>query len=654
MTRDEQEWLETDGLGGFASGTVSGRRSRRYHALLLTARHPPADRLVLINGFEASVTTAAGTCAISSQHYVPDVIHPHGDRHLVSFTSTPWPTWVYDLPNGAVIRCELFIPHGRSALVLRWSLVEEVVDSASLNVRFLHSGRDYHALHRENSLFSFEPQRLNNALLFRPYPDVPGALIETNGSYQQEPLWYRQFCYALEAERGLDFVEDLASPGSFRFDLQRGPALCLLTAEGPDSFSVSPGERLDEVIRELETAERSRRAAFKSPLHFAADQYLVKRGEGLTIVAGYPWFLDWGRDTFLSLRGLCLATGRVQAAGQILREWSTQVSGGMLPNRFPDQGTEPEYNSVDAALWFIIAVNDFLLAAGTDCSPTEREQLLAAVDAILEGYSHGTRYQIGADHDGLLKAGEPGVQLTWMDAKVGDWVVTPRIGKPVEIQALWINALRIGAQSNDRWKRPFQLASTSFRVRFWNPAQQCLFDVIDSDHRPGAVDASIRPNQILAVGGLPYGLLDDQQARQVVDIVEQKLLTPCGPRTLDPDSPAYHPHYTGGVRERDEAYHQGTVWPWLIGPFVEAWLRVHQEDPHARATARQRFLQPLLETTTQFGLGHVCEIADGEPTAFPEGPRQRLRGCPFQAWSVGELLRVLKLLDEPAPTPTAN
>jgi predicted glycogen debranching enzyme len=308
----------------------------------------------------------------------------------------------------------------------------------------------------------------------------------------------------------------------------------------------------------------------------------------------------------------------------------------MLPNLFVDQGGSPEYNTVDASLWYVVAVHDYLRAVearGRDLPARDRRALAEAVRDILAGHVRGTRYGIGMDADGLLAAGQPGAQLTWMDAKVGDWVVTPRIGKPVEIQALWLNALRTAGDFTSEYAGLLELGSRSFARRFWNDEKGCLYDVIDADHESNRVDASIRPNQILAIGGLPYPLLRGDTARQVVDVVERILWTPLGLRTLEPGAPGYRPRYEGGVLSRDGAYHQGTVWPWLLGPFVEAWVRVRGGGVAVRAEARRRFLEPILDRLDQAGVGHVSEIADAEPPHLP-------RGCPFQAWSVAEALRL--------------
>ncbi len=626
------EWLEADGLGGFASGTVGLRRTRRYHALLLAAALPPTERFVLVNGLEAWVDAPGGSFPISTQLYAPDVLHPDGANRIESFASEPWPHWHFLLEDGTRIEQEVVALHGRAAVLVRFRLVSRR-PGVALGVRPLLSGRDPHGLHRENGAFRFEARADGNAVRFQPYADVPAVRLQSNGRYGHAPEWYRSFLYSEERARGLDHLEDLASPGVLRFDLSGGDAWMVLEAEGVVGARGVPVLGTTEVEGLLES-ERERRRRFAAPLERAADAYVVRRGRGHTIVAGYPWFSDWGRDTFLAMRGICFATDRLDEAEGILREWAGAVSEGMLPNRFSDRGEAAEYNSVDASLWYVVAVHEWLQRKGAQgVAPAVRRQLEAAVDAILEGYTRGTRHGIRASADGLLAAGEPGVQLTWMDAKVGDWVVTPRIGKPVEVQALWLNALALAGERSKRWRDAFRLGKDSFAKRFWNAERECLYDVVDVDHVDGRVDGTLRPNQILAVGGLPLGLLDRRRARRLVDVVERELATPLGLRSLAPGEPGYAAHYEGGVRARDGAYHQGTVWPWLAGPFVEAWVRVRGETPEAIRDARERFLRPLMRHLGEAGLGHVSEIADAEPPWTP-------RGCPFQAWSVGELLRL--------------
>ncbi|MCC6195983.1 MAG: glycogen debranching enzyme family protein [Burkholderiales bacterium] len=619
MASPELEWLEADGLGGFASGTVGGYRTRRYHALLLPATTPPTGRLVLVNGFEAWLDLASGTVPLSTQRYGPDVVYPRGLDSLVDFRSEPWPQWTFRCADGTTVRHEVFVASGEGSVVLAWRRVAGA-GRAFLHVRPLVSGRDYHALMHENAAFDFNARRERGNASWRPYAGLPAITALSSGTYTHDPVWYRNFLYTQEAARGLDCAEDLGSPGVFTFDLETGDAVWVLrTGDDIGRDAVAEAAR----IRHGETA---RRAAL-APIERAADAFVVRRGDGHTIIAGYPWFTDWGRDTFIAMRGLVLARGRLDLAASILTAWAGTVSHGMLPNRFPDGEEEPQYNSVDASLWFVIVAREFIEKAKP--GSTVRFVLEQVCTAILDGYTRGTRYGIRMDADGLLACGEPGVQLTWMDARVGERVITPRTGKPVEVQALWINALRA---MPGRWQAQAEIATTAFRARFHNAAMGCLYDVVDVDHVHGLVDGAFRPNQILAVGGLPFPLLDRNASRQVVDAVETALMTELGPRTLAASDASYRGRYEGGVEQRDGAYHQGTVWPWLAGAFVEAWLRVHGDDPPHRAQARARFVAPLEQRLHVYGLGHLCEIADGDPPHTP-------RGCPFQAWSLGELIR---------------
>ncbi len=630
---DAQEWLESDGLGGFASGTVAGVRTRRYHALLLVATTPPTGRMVLVNGFDAWIETPAGQYAITSQRYTPETIYPDGARHVKAFTLDPWPHWRFDLEDGTAVEQEIFVPAGIPAVALAWRLAAPR-PGVVLRLRPLLSGRDYHALHHENPAFDGRADAAAEHLIWRPYYGVPAIASLANATYAADPTWYRNFLYKEERTRGLDCVEDLASPGVLTWDLGAGEGVWILaaTAGGGASLDAHGGARA--TIDAWRSAERARRTQ-PTRLHRDADTYIVHGQRGKTIIAGYPWFTDWGRDTFIALRGLCLAAGRLDDAREILTAWAGVVSEGMLPNRFPDRGAAPEFNSVDASLWYVIAVHEFLATASASGAtrPGDEQALRTAMEAILTGYAAGTRYGIGADRDGLLRAGAPGVQLTWMDAKVGDWVVTPRVGKPVEVQALWLNALWVGSQHSERWADLLARGRAAFAARFWNAARNCLFDVVDCDHHDGAVDASLRPNQIFAVGGLPLSLLDGDRARSVVEVVEEHLWTPLGLRSLGRGEPGYVGRYLGDVRSRDGAYHQGTAWPWLLGAFVEAWVRVRKSTDAAKLEARRRFLAPLLAHLDRAGLGHISEIADGDPQYTP-------RGCPFQAWSVGEALRL--------------
>jgi len=629
------EWLETDGLGGFASGTTAGIATRRYHALLLSAQTPPSSRFVLVNGFRAWLETAHGAVQLTRHHFAPNVLS-EADARIERFESEPWPTVSYVTNTGLVVIQELFVLRGSPTVLVSFRL-QGSEPGVRLCLRPFLSGRDFHALQRENSAFRFEPEQHGSRLRFSPYAGVPPIDMLSNGAYTHAPEWYRNFRYTEEADRGLDCDEDLAAPGVLSFDLSAGPAIWI-------SSATTPGEALPEGITAESfhansgRRERARRNAFASPLEKSAESYLVARGQGCTVIAGYPWFCDWGRDTFIALRGLCFATRRFAEARDILVEWSHVVSEGMLPNLFPDNSGKPEYNSVDASLWYVIATSELLEhpEGSRILSQADQQALKDAILAIVSGYAHGTRFGIRRDADGLLACGEPGVQLTWMDAKVAGHVVTQRSGKPVEIQALWINALAAAARLSPDFANWLDSARASFERRFWNEASGCLYDVVDVDHEPGRLDASLRPNQIFAAGGLPLNLLSKERARRVLEVVEQHLLTPIGLRSLAPSDPAFVPHYEGNVWHRDTAYHQGTVWPWLMGPFVDAWLESRDKSDAAKREAETRFVAPLRAHLNRAGLGHVSEIADAEPPFTP-------RGCPFQAWSVSELLRIIAM-----------
>jgi predicted glycogen debranching enzyme len=634
---DTHEWLEADGLGGFASSTTSGIRTRRYHALLLTATIPPSGRMALVNGVDAWIDVEGKRFWLSSQRYAPDVVTPN--QSLESFHFQPWPLWRFRFSDEVWLDQEIFVPRGQSTVVLSWRLCGRINQIFSLSVKPFLSGRDFHATHHENRAFCFEPLVNVDTVRWQPYPGVPAVVCRSRGLYQHAPTWYRNFLYSEEQERGLDFIEDLAAPGtlSWQLDTRNREAVLTFSAEG---FAETGSSDLEEWIAKLRFIERERRGQTPDPVEQASESYFVRRGAGRTIIAGYPWFGDWGRDTFISIRGLGIAMNRLEWVRDILLEWANAVSQGMLPNLFPDRGTAPEYNSVDASPWYIIVVGDLFDTASAYpglIDELAEHRLRNAIEAILLGYQTGTRFNIRVDNDGLLAAGASGVQLTWMDAKVDGKVVTPRIGKPVEVQALWINALAIAKRFSPKWEHLFEKALLTFENRFWNEAKHQLFDVVDVDHQPGSVDPLTRPNQIFAVGGLPLSLLSDTRARQVVDSVEAELWTPTGLRSLGPNEPGFTPRYTGTVLARDSAYHQGTVWPWLAGAFIEAWVRVRRNTPEAKAAARQRYFEPLRSLVGGSGLNHLPEITDAVEPHTP-------RGCPFQAWSVGEFLRLDRVI----------
>ncbi|HEY0205943.1 MAG TPA: amylo-alpha-1,6-glucosidase [Acetobacteraceae bacterium] len=626
MPDPSAEWLEPDGTGGFASGTAGLIRTRCYHALLLVAVTPPTGRVVLVNGIEAWLDTENGPVALTSQRYQPGMVHPDGADRLTSFAADPWPAWTYGLPGGGRLVHEAFVAPGSGQTSLRWSLTGGG-GAATLRVRLLLSGRSYHAQHHENPAFRFDPvDQGPERVTWQPYPGLP-AISAHSGTYRHDPVWYRRFLYSEEQARGLASEEDLASPGILSFDLGAGDATLALRADRGPARPVAA----------LAVQERRRRDA-AVPLHRSALRHMSARGDGCTVIAGFPWFSDWGRDTFIALRGILLATGRHALACEVLLAWAKLVDGGMLPNRFPDDDGPPEYNSVDASLWFVIAVGELL--AVYPASREDAGRLRAACAAILDGYAGGTRFGIRLDGDGLIACGVPGVQLTWMDAKVGDWVVTPRRGKAVEINALFYNALKLlegwvreerGEQDARRYGDLAQRCRESFNHRFWNAERKCLFDVVDVQDGPfaGQDDPAFRPNQVFAVS-LDHPVLDREHWEPMLTAVRERLFTPVGLRSLEPGHPDYKPKYDGDLRARDAAYHQGTVWAWLIGPFVDAWCKTWPDDRDSVRTFLAGFESHLGEAC----VGTISEVFDAEAPFTP-------RGCNAQAWSVAEVLRLL-------------
>jgi predicted glycogen debranching enzyme len=629
------EWLETNGRGGFASGTVAGANTRRYHALLLTARKPPSERFVLVNHLEEWVDINGQAIPLSTNLY-PGAVHPEGYKLCTDFTADPWPTWTYECA-GAQIQREVLCVQGRDLVIVRWRLLKSAKSPVTLRVRPMLSGRDYHATHHENMSAASGYAEDGHRVSWQPYQDLPAVHAFHSGEYRHDPQWFRQVQLPVEQQRGLDHAEDWWSPGEFACQITSGKAVDM-------GLSSEPGEQLN--VDALVESERRRRAdreqaapdddPLAQRLWLATEQYLSERGPQQTVIAGYPWFSDWGRDTFISLPGLCLVTGRLEIAWQVIESFAAHVSEGMVPNRFPDVGEQPEYNTIDASLWFIHAVDRYLASSGDEARV--RRFAWPAVLQILDGYRRGTRYGIRMDEDGLIRGGVPGAQLTWMDAKVGEWVVTPRHGKPVEIQVLWIRALDVGetfsrkfgdAEAADRCRQDQIRARTSFQQRFWYEAGGYLYDVIDG---PEGNDASLRPNQVYALS-LVDGLIPPDRAKRILQIIEAQLLTPVGLRTLSPNDERYRPRYEGGVHSRDGAYHQGTVWPFLLGPFVTAWLKTFGTSSAARKQARS-FLRGLEPHLREACIGQVSEIFDAEAPHHP-------RGCFAQAWSIAEPLRAL-------------
>lgn len=629
------EWLETNGLGGFAASTVPGLNSRRYHGLLIASLRPPVDRFLLLAKLEETLVLRGERVDLGSNQYA-ETVHPQGYRLLRRFSLEPFPTWTFQ-GDGFELEKRLFLVQGENTLVVCYRLLSAPEgEPLRLELRPLLAFRDYHSLGRENGSINGSYEETPGRVTLQPYAGLPPLYLAHHAAeVEAQGFWYRGFRYREETARGLDDTEDLFNPLALHFDLRPGETATVVATLDP--------HREAGHAALLEDAERQRRAllAESAPvdhplvrsLACAADQFISRRGAGETILAGFPWFTDWGRDTMIALPGLALVTGRHETARQILREFARHVDQGMLPNRFPDRGEEPDYNTVDATLWFFEAVRAY--EQYTRDLPFIRDELYPVLRDIIVWHQRGTRHGIRVEPDGLLHAGEPGSQLTWMDAKVGDYVVTPRSGKPVEIQALWYHALRVMAdlaRRLDTVDRTGEFDALADRVResfnrlFWSEERGYLADVVDGE----TADCSLRPNQVIAAS-LRHSMLPAERALSVVETVRRHLLAPCGLRTLSPEDRRYCGVYEGDPWNRDTRYHQGTVWPWLLGPFITAYVRTHGGSAAARAQAA-RWLEPLQAHLLEGGLGQVSEILDGDPPHHP-------RGCFAQAWSVGEILR---------------
>jgi len=633
-----REWLETNGLGGFASSTIIGLNTRRYHGLLVAATKPPVGRFVLLSKLEETLLIDGKRFDLSTNRY-PGVIYPQGFHYLKQFRLDPFPVFTYEV-EGIEMEKSVFLIHGENSAVIHYEVRKnnspEVPKNLRLEIRPLIAFRDYHGTTHENDVINPRVQERCGLASVTPYHGLPSLHLAHNAiELRKTGDWYRNFEYDAERERGLDCSEDLYNPFALCFDLRlRRQASIIASTEQRDVTQAVEYKRTEITRRRKALVASPIEDDFAQSLADASDRYLVSRGDEKTVIAGYHWFGDWGRDTMIALPGLTLPTGKYDVARSILRTFAEHVDQGMLPNRFPDAGETPEYNTVDAALWFFEAARAYL--AYTSDLEFVRDELYPRFADIISWHARGTRYGIKVDPSGLLASGELGVQLTWMDAKVGDWVVTPRRGKPVEIQALWYNALsimedlacRFGDEAaRKRYRHMAAVARWSFNRLFWNEKLGCLYDVVNG----GPPDPSIRPNQIFAVS-LPHSMLPRDRARSVVENVEEHLLTPFGLRSLAPSDPQYHGSYTGGPFDRDGAYHRGTVWSWLLGPFITAYIKVNGGTEGARRQA-QAWLSPLESHLAEAGLGHISEIFEGDAPHRP-------CGCIAQAWSVAEILRV--------------
>ena len=666
-----REWLVTNGLGGYAAMSLAGAPTRSYHGYLVAALQPPVGRTVLVAGLAEELTVEGEPpVPLHALEVAPGRFEPAGWRQLESFTlEGTIPAWRF-VVGGAVLEKRAWMAHGANATFVRYRLDGGAPGPARLTVRPLVTCRDHHAVRADD----------RRAPIVTPVPGsrtvagsaaVPGsagvacgaavawpgetARLQLHGPGATFATGRRQLIDLVlraETERGEPDRSNLWTVGEFAVTLQPGESWTLVLAAGDDALAAAGADGEAALAAErarltglLARADATDAEPVVRQLVLAADQFIVERRipgadqPGLSVIAGYPWFNDWGRDTMIALPGLALATGRTGDAATILRSFAPWVRDGLLPNSFPDaERAEPAYNTVDAALWYVGAVRACHEATGDEALV---DALLPALREIVDRYLGGTRFGIGVDPaDGLVRAGVPGLQLTWMDARAGDWVVTPRIGKPVEIQALWVNALRAvaafcrarGAVDADRagdaarYEAAADRAAVSFRARFWRPELGFCADVVDG---PDGDELALRPNQLLAVS-LPEPLLPPDAARSVVAACTRALLVPCGLRSLDPGDPAYHGSYTGDRLARDGAYHRGAAWSWLVGPYVDALVRVGGTADDVR-----RVLEPFAAHLADAGLGSVSEIFEGDPPHRPAG-------CFAQAWGVAEVLRVLR------------
>ncbi len=636
----DHEWLATNGIGGFASGTIAGLATRRYHGTLVAALKPPLGRTLLVAKVEESAEYNGAEYLLSSDRWADGTVSPHGYIHIERFRlEGTTPTWTFAFAD-ARLEKRIWMQTGSNTTFVQYSLI-----SAScplhLHLKALVNYRDYHATTHAGE-WQMRVEHVEHGLRVVAFKGAePFYLLSAYASEEPAHVWYRNFDLSAERERGFEDPDDHLHAGTFHALLREGESVTIVCSRDPSpgldgaaAYEAHLARQYDLLHRWSTTQPELARIAppWVRQLVLAADQFIVKRPiqdepDACSVIAGYHWFGDWGRDTMVALPGLTLATGRPQLARNILRTFARFVDCGMLPNVFPDAGSKPEYNTVDAVLWYFEALRQYFAQTG---DKKFVEELFPVLADIIEWHQRGTRFGICVDpNDGLLYSGQPGVQLTWMDAKVGDWLVTPRTGKAIEVNALWLNALvtmaqfaRILGRRTETYEFLAKCVRQAFK-RFWNESAGYCFDVIDG---PEPCDSSLRPNQIFAVA-LPESALNQEQQRAVVDVCTRHLLTSCGLRSLGPSHANYQGHYGGGPRERDGAYHQGTVWGWLLGPFVLAHLRVY-DDPIRAAS----FLEPFAYQVGSYGLGSAGEIFDGDAPFTP-------RGCIAQAWTVGELLR---------------
>lgn len=604
-----REWILTNGIGGFAMGTASGINARRYHGHLIAATHPPTGRMMLLSTVDAFVQAGSHSIGISSNQY-PGTVHPEGFHYLRRFSVGDVAEWHFHSSGMDIVKRMAMHP-GQNAVTIEFENTGKRTFSITLRPLVCH--RDHHGDFFEHSTYPDQLEFKSESTIVSS-GGVPLHLSHPRAIRTPVQGWYYRFEHEREKERHLNHREDHFCPCELTYTLEPGQKAVLVASTEPGTTPL-----------ELTVEDAPREYRLTPMLQEAVGKFVVESGDRATIMAGYPWFTDWGRDTMISLPGVCLHTGRVDLARRILRDYASQLNEGLIPNRFTEVGETPDYNTVDATLWFANAIYRTLQ---TEWDEVFAAEMLTALEEVYRWHLAGTAFGIHVDPaDGLLSQGEPGVQLTWMDAKVGDWVVTPRHGKPVEINGLWINALRVLAWLSEKlgkdpqtYQQAADRAESYFEKKFWHEMRGHYLDTVDP------ADATLRPNQVIAMS-LPLLKVNEAHAKRALDTVTRELLTPCGLRTLGPSEPEYKGRFEGTMPERDAAYHQGTVWPWLLGPYVTALVRYTGDRKEARQVLRNA--RNLME---QYGLGGVAEVYDGD---LPQSPG----GCPWQAWSAAEILR---------------
>ncbi len=668
----DHEWLVTNGIGGYASGAISGATTRCYHGLLVASLHPPVERTVMVTKVDEELLLPDGrSFSLGVNEYQGGVIDPRGNVHLESVTlEGDIVCFVYRLTETLTLEKRVWMEYGQNTTYVQYMLrgVVEIGQGntpVTLTVIPFCLYRDYHATTKGAGDWQFNVDNQGSRCQIRAFDGAsPYQLIAgPTASFTHTGVWYWRVTHRRDTERGLADHEDVYQPGMFDITLTPGSRTTLvLSAETKLSEEFGGSQHEDAVMQAMLRHQRRIRQLLSTANHFiddlqqydpvrarlviAADQFIVARPDYAnlaanqplkftpdrkTVIAGYPWFTDWGRDSMIALPGLMLATGRYSEARGLLKAFVSFAHNGLIPNRFPDNGEAPEYNTADATLWLFHALDRYL-AVTSDW--TLLKELFPTLQSIIDWHIRGTDFGIGVDPtDGLLRAGAPEVQLTWMDAKVNDVVITPRRGKPVEINALWYVALtfveawavRLSTDATQYSQLRTQIRQ-NFAARFWNEETGYLYDVVDVDGVSGQNDASLRPNQLFAAS-LTHELLMEEHVTSMFQHITHSLLTPLGLRSLSPSDPAYHNHFNGGPVERDSAYHQGTVWPWLMGAYVDVYLRIHNDK-----STIQPLLQPLIDQLWHTCLGSLGEVAEPE-APFTAG------GCYAQAWSVAELLR---------------